>query len=372
MICIAVSYLVIILAVAISSGFRHEIRSSLSEMSGDVLISPADLNLFNEECPLDVSASYVQAVSGLDYVDEVVPVVYKTGIVKSDSDIYGVIFKAGMSMQSADSISFPVLIPRNFAEKASLNAGDRMLTYFVSDKVSVRQFNVAGIYDPIVETGDNPVVLASLEDLQRLNGWSDDQVSAMEVVLDRDFSDERSIRGAASEIGALINAFLSDDDQSVVSTSAVSRFPQMFSWLNLIDFNVYVILLLMTVVAGFNMISGLLIMLFENIPTIGLLKSLGMGDRGVFKIFLSRAAVIVLKGMAIGNILAAVFCLIQSTTHFVRLDPENYYVSSVPVYLEVGQILLADAVSFLVILLLLLIPSLFISKVDPAETVRVR
>jgi lipoprotein-releasing system permease protein len=128
----------------------------------------------------------------------------------------------------------------------------------------------------------------------------------------------------------------------------------------------------MTVVAGFNMISGLLIMLFESISKIGLLKSLGMTDRAISKIFLSSSAVLVLKGMAAGNLLAILFCMIQDMTHLLMLNPENYFVSYVPVHLDFGTILCADVISFAAIMLLLLIPCTFISKVDPAETVRVR
>jgi lipoprotein-releasing system permease protein len=128
----------------------------------------------------------------------------------------------------------------------------------------------------------------------------------------------------------------------------------------------------MTVVAGFNMISGLLIMLFEHISTIGLLKSMGMTDRSIAKVFLASSAVLVGKGMLIGNLLAILFCIIQGTTHILKLNPENYYVSFVPVNMNLGAILIADVASFAVIMLLLLIPCVFISKVDPAETVRVR
>ena len=128
----------------------------------------------------------------------------------------------------------------------------------------------------------------------------------------------------------------------------------------------------MTVVAGFNMISGLLIMLFENVSTIGLLKSLGMTDKAISKVFLSSSSVLVLKGMAWGNGLALIFCLVQGTTHLLRLNPENYFVSFVPVNLDLGMVALADLVSFAVIMLLLLIPCVFISKVDPAETVRMK
>jgi lipoprotein-releasing system permease protein len=194
----------------------------------------------------------------------------------------------------------------------------------------------------------------------------------MEVVLTSDFKNEKSMKQAASEIGFIMNSYEQDEDDTLVATSAVSKYPQIFSWLSLIDFNVFFILVLMTIVAGFNMISGLLIMLFENISTIGLLKSLGMTDMSISKVFLSSSAVLVLKGMAIGNAAGMLFCLIQGTTHLLKLDPENYFVSYVPVHLDLAAILTADAAAFVVIMLLLMIPSLFISKVDPAQTVRVR
>ena len=128
----------------------------------------------------------------------------------------------------------------------------------------------------------------------------------------------------------------------------------------------------MTIVAGFNMISGLLIMLFENISTIGLLKSLGMTDRSISKVFLSSSAVLVLKGMTIGNVLAFIFCIVQNSTHLFGLNPENYFVSFVPVNINWGLVLTSDLVSFVVIMVSLLIPCVFISRVDPADTVRVR
>ena len=245
-----------------------------------------------------------------------------------------------------------------------------MLTYFVGEDVKARQFNVVSVHDALVETDDRLVVYADIADIQRINGWSADQVSCMEISLKN--NEENAVEYAAQEIGTIVNVYASEEDSSVIAVSSVSRYPQLFDWLDLIDFNVVFILILMTIVAGFNMISGLLIMLFENISTIGLLKSLGMTDRAISKVFLSSSAVLVLKGMAAGNIIALLFCIVQNTTHVLRLNPENYFVSYVPVNPDMGMILTADVVSFAVIMLLLLIPCLFISKVDPAETVRVK
>lgn len=377
MVSIAISYLVIIIAVSVSSGFRKEIRSSLSQISGDVQLVPMAINVLDGNSPIEKDASYMSYVREVESVDEVIPVVYRAGIVKNGEEIQGILMK-GVPQDSGimegihfpDSVRLPVSIPSRLAEITGLKPGDRMLTYFVGDDVKARQFNVVSVHDAVVEADDRLLVYASISDMQRINGWDDGQVSSIEILL-KD-NDEDNILECTEEIGMIVNSFSSDEDAYVVASSSLSRYPQLFDWLGLIDFNVVFILILMTIVAGFNMISGLLILLFENISTIGLLKSLGMTDRAISKIFLSCSAVHVFKGMASGNILALLFCLIQNTTHVLRLDPENYFVSYVPVNPDLSLILAADVISFAVIMLLLLIPCLFISKVDPAETVKVK
>jgi len=371
MICIATSFLVMIVAVSISSGFRRELRSSLTELSGDVLITRPDMNMMRESDPISLSSPFLSYLEASGSVAETVPSVWRAGIVKSSEGMHGVVLK-GISSPSfaADTLSLAVSIPRRFSQVSGLRPGDKMLAYFVGDDINLRSFTVAEVHDAIAETDDRHVVYASLSDMQRLNGWEADQVSAIEIRLDENLDSDEDIRNATQEIGSLVNLY--DPDENLVATSSVSRYPQLFNWLSLIDFNVGFILLLMTIVAGFNMISGLLIMLFENISTIGLLKSLGMTDSAIAKVFLSSSAILVGKGMAIGNTLALLFCLIQKTTHMISLNPENYYVSYVPVNVHVVSVLAADAVSFVVIMLLLLIPCIFISRVDPAQTVRVR
>ena len=372
MACIAVSFLVMIVAVSISSGYRNEIRSGLSELAGDVQITSPDRNVLNEERHIEAEPAYLPYINEIKTVDRIVPVVYRAGIVRKSDEMYGIMLKGLPGGVCADTAELAVSIPGRLAEKAGLAPGDRMLTYFVGEKVKVRQFNVTDVYDDIVDADGKYLVYASMSDLQRLNGWADDEVSAVEVILDKDCKGENDIWAASDEIGYIINSYSSEDEESVVAVSSVARFPQLFNWLDLIDFNVLVILVLMMIVAGFNMISGLLIMLFEHISTIGLLKSLGMTDRSIARLFLSSSAILVGKGMAIGNVLAVVFCLIQKTTHILKLDPENYYVSFVPVDLDFGLVLAADFAAFAVIMLLLLIPCMFISRVDPAETVRVK
>lgn len=379
MVSIAVSFLVMIIAVAVSSGFRNEIRSGLSAVTGDVRITPVGMNVLDETSPIERTPQYLPYLEDVKGIEAIIPVAYKAGIVKNGASIHGILLK-GVSRQDVasyvqpfpDSLSLPVSIPSRLSEITGLIPGDRMLTYFVGENVKARQFNVAAIHETLVETDADLVVYADLADIQRVNGWSEDDVSCMEIMLENSHRNEKDILEKQEEIGFLVYSYGSDDEETVLATSSVSSFPQLFGWLDLIDFNVLFILVLMTIVAGFNMISGLLIMLFENISTIGLLKSLGMTDKAISKVFLSSSAVLVLKGMTAGNLLAILFCIIQGTTHILGLDPENYFVSYVPVDLDLGMIVLADAVSFSVIMVLLLIPCLFIARVDPAETVRVK
>ena len=374
MISIAVSFLVMIIAVAVSSGFRHEIRAGISSVSGDIQLLPLNMNLMDEASPVEANAAYLPYVEAVEGVEDIIPVIYRAGIVRHDEEIHGVLIKGmpseSLPYQRPDSVGLAVSIPRRLSEITGLKAGDRMLAYFVGEKVRARQFNVVSIYDSMLETDDRLVVYADLKDLQRLNGWAENQVSAIEIMLDRDSKDK--VAEINDEIGAMVFAYSSEDETTVLASSCLSRYPQIFDWLTLMDFNVLFILVLMTIVAGFNMISGLLIMLFENISTIGLLKTLGMTDRAITKVFLSSSAVLTIKGMAIGNALAIIFCAVQSSTHLLKLDSVNYFVSYVPVYPDMGLILTADVIAFAAIMLLLMIPCIFISKVDPAETVRVR
>lgn len=373
---IAVSFLVMIIAVAVSSGFRHEVRAGIASVSGDIQLMPLNMNLMDEASPIDADASYMPYVRETDGVSAIYPVIYRAGIVRNGEDIHGVLLKGVPPEHEChpgpDSAALAVAVPERLSELSGIREGEKMLTYFVGEKVRARQFRVTQVYESVLETDDRLVVYADLKDMQRLNGWPEDHVSAVEVMLDEDRRDSEDIQALTEEIGAIVYAHTGEDEATVVAASCVSRYPQIFDWLDLLDFNVVFILILMTIVAGFNMISGLLILLFENISTIGLLKTLGMTDRSIAKVFLSSSAVLAAKGMAIGNALAIIFCVIQSRTHLLRLDPENYFVSFVPVHPDLGLILLADVAAFAVIMLLLLIPCLFISKVDPADTVRVR
>ena len=363
---IAVSFLVIIVAVAVSSGFRQAVRDGVSTLTGDIRIAPSSAVAAEGE-PIPVHLPSEEALLGISGVQSIRPVAVRAGIVRSGDIIHGVLVKG---LPDRPDSSLCVSIPTRLAAITGLKEGDDMTTYFVGEKVRVRKFHVTEVYRDMLEMDDNLVVYANLADIQRLNGWSADQASALEVTVDPAHRTNLWINDLTDEIGMRLLLGGEEAEENLVATSSVRSYPQIFDWLDLLDFNVVVILILMIVVAGFNMISGLLIVLFRNIATIGTLKTLGMGDRAIGKVFLRVAAGVVLKGMLIGNVLALLFCLVQQSTHLLKLDPANYFVSYVPVHINLPWILAADLVAFAAIMLLLLIPTLFIARVDPAQTVK--
>ena len=361
-VAISVSFFVMILSLAISGGFRTEIRSGITSIGGDISVS-------GSEEPLSLNLSYYDKLLASEGIASITPVIWKPGIVKGKDDICGVMVK-GIPMP--DSCSLQAIIPDELAKRMKLQVGDGMTTWFVDEKVKARRFTVSGTYDGIVGADGALIVKVPLADLQRLCGWSGDEASALELNVTPAWKEDWRIKMKADEISWL-SYELHEEDEDILHASTIrERYIQLFDWLDLIDFNVLIIILLMTVVAGFNMISGLLILLFRHISTIGMLKSMGMGNKAIARVFLRVAARIVLIGTVIGNAAALLFCLIQGSTHLIKLNPANYFVSYVPVHVNWGLIALVDVLAFAAIMLLLLIPTLFISKVDPAETVRVK
>ena len=367
MVSIAISFLVMIMAVSISSGFRHAIRDGIADMTGDIGILPAGQGLSGEERPAVLSAPMLDEIRSFPGIREVRPVAVRSGIVKQGDVIHGVLVKGVPGY--GDTVSLGVSIPRRLSEITGLREGDEMLTYFVGEKVKVRKFRVREVVsDGGLALNENLIVKARIEDVRRLCDWEGDACSSYELVLDP--SARSRAKAVSDEIGTRLMFSPEECDQRLMTVTSRNRYPQIFDWLDLLDFNVLFILILMTLVAGFNMISGLLILLFRNISTIGLLKTLGMTDRSIAAVFLRASSSLVLKAMAIGNGVTFLLCLLQSTTHLLKLNPENYVVSFVPVHLDIPMILAADLAAYGAIMLLLLIPSLFISRVDPAQTVK--
>ena len=366
-ISITVSFLIIIIAVAVSSGFRHAIRDGVAAVMGDVQITSIGSSSFGDSNPIPSELPSHDKILSIPGVASSSPVAFGAGIVKNEDIIHGIILKGSSDYNDS---SMTVSIPRRLSEITGLKEGDPMVTYFVGEKMKVRKFTVASVYEDLVAFDDNLIVNASLQDVQRVNGWTPSEASLHEVRLLPQARGESLSREISDRIGATLMLSEDEDEQSLMTTTSANRYPQLFDWLRLLDFNVVFILILMIIVAGFNMISGLLIMLFRNISTIGTLKTLGMTDRSIGKVFLRVSSGVVLKGMLLGNGLGLLFCLVQSLTHFIKLDPASYFVSYVPVHVNIPLVLGADVFAYFAIMLLLLIPTLFIARVDPSQTVK--
>ena len=366
-ISITVSFLIIIIAVAVSSGFRHAIRDGVAAVMGDVQITSIGSSSFGDSNPIPSELPSHDKILSIPGVASSSPVAFGAGIVKNEDIIHGIILKGSSDYNDS---SMTVSIPRRLSEITGLKEGDPMVTYFVGEKMKVRKFTVASVYEDVVAFDDNLIVNASLQDVQRVNGWTPSEASLHEVRLLPQARGESLSREISDRIGATLMLSEDEDEQSLMTTTSANRYPQLFDWLRLLDFNVVFILILMIIVAGFNMISGLLIMLFRNISTIGTLKTLGMTDRSIGKVFLRVSSGVVLKGMLLGNGLGLLFCLVQSLTHFIKLDPASYFVSYVPVHVNIPLVLGADVFAYFAIMLLLLIPTLFIARVDPSQTVK--
>lgn len=361
-VAIAVSFFIIIVAVAVSAGFRNAIRSGVAAMTGDVRIEPYTSGTGSDPVSMPADLPSLEEIRALPGVVDITPVAVRAGIVKNGDIIHGVVVKGIPGNEGGLAVS----IPHRLKEITGLDVGDDLLTYFVGEKVRVRKFHITAIHRDLVEVDDNLLVYASLSDMQRLNGWADGEVSCLDVSLSEGASREE----VAGAIGHILLSSGHPEEEALYVSSSEDAYPQIFDWLKLLDFNVLVILVLMTLVAGFNMVSGLLIMLLRNVPTIGTLKTLGMGNGAIGGLFVRIGARAVLRGMLIGNALALLFCFVQGKWHLIPLDPANYFVSYVPVHVNLPWILAADAAAFLGILALLWLPSLVISTIDPARTVK--
>ena len=361
----AVSFFVIIVAVAVSSGFRHSIREGVADMTGDIKITPY-VSGGQDPVPMPRHLPSEDKILAIPGVTGIVPVVSRAGIVKNGEIVHGVIVKGTPDQVGGDGLA--VSIPHRLAEITGLEPGEDLTTYFVGEKVRARKFHITAEHRDIIETDDNLLVYARLEDMQRLNGWDSTSVSQLEVKVKN--ASPKVLKDIEARIGYILSTSEDEDENGLYVISSARSYPQIFDWLGLLDVNVLIVLILMTLVAGFNMISGLLVMLLRNIPLIGTLKALGMQDRAIGRLFVRIGAEAVLKGMLVGNALAFLFCLIQGTTHLIKLDPANYFVSFVPVHLPFWGILGADIAAFAGIVLLMWLPALSISKIDPAETVK--
>ena len=371
----ALSFLVVSLAVAVSSGFRREIRGGVRDTVGDLRIVEYSNIVDVDSSAIVLSERTRSRILALPGVAGLRDAVLRAGIVKEEETVHGVLVKgvkggAKPYLAAGDTLApLSVAIPKRLSAILNLGAGDALLTYFVGEKVKVRKFRIAAVYDGLLEMDDQLVVYADIADLRRLNLWEEDLCSQVEVLL----ADGKDPVKDGEALKGRIQDILEEDpdeEQYPFTVSAAEAYPQLFAWLDLIDMNVLILLVLMGVVAGFNMISGLLIMLLRNIPTIGTLKTLGMRNGQLARAFLACAARTMVRGLVAGNLLALVLCLIQGTTHVLRLNPQNYFVSFVPVSMDWSYLILANLAALAIAMVMVLLPLLMIARVDPAQTVK--
>lgn len=382
LVSVALSIMVIIIAICVVLGFRREIRSKTSAFMGSLALVAPGQTPMNDRYPFTDSISFLGKLDSVPGVDYCQRVAYCSGMLKTADNIFGAHFKGVDSLYNFSffsenltggelpkfngRISSSILLAERLARQMGYGVGDEVTAYFIGDEVKVRKFKIAGLFDAQLENLDNSMVICDIRQVQRLNGWDSNEVSSIEIML----KNSADIEQKRNQVGDIVYDYSSEDDPALFVTSVKQLFPNLFDWLNLLDFNVVVILLLMIVVAGFNMISALLIILFRNISSIGLLKAMGMTSSGVGKVFRYIALNIVGKGLLIGTAAALVLCAVQKYFKVISLDPENYFVKYVPIEFDFGYILLANVLALVLIMLILSLTSRFIANVSPDKTMR--
>lgn len=381
---VAVSIAVIIISMAVSGGFRYEIKEKAVGFCGDAVIAPYGATSASDADMSGYSMRripYLSEIEALPFVKNVQAVSYRPGLIKTDDEIQGVVLKgigedydtgffrdALVGGRLPEKDSSEILVSKRMAAMLGFSIGDKATIYFISDAIKVRRFRVSGIYSAQLEEYDKLYVITGIGEVNSVNGWDGNTVSNYEVIF-RDHK-EKEMRRRGSELSSVIYENAQDGDPALSVTGLDASMYRLLDWLRLLDTNVLIILILMIAVAGFNMVSCILIILFENISTIGVFKTMGMKDATVKEVFLAMGCRIVLYGLAAGNILALTLCLVQKKFGIVTLDPDNYFLTHVPVRIDIWKVLLADTLSFAAIMLILTVPCHFISRINPARTVR--
>ena len=368
---------VMILSLAIVKGFKSEIREKVRAFSGDIQVLKYDLNTSMENSAFNLDAVSLAALRQDKNLDFVQPIATKTGIIKVNREVEGVVLKgidasyytdelkkilvAGQPISFSDSIHSQkqIIISRTIAQRLKLKVGDDFLMYFVQEPLRKRKFEIVGIYDLGVEEVDKTYVIGDIRLIRKLNDWTADQVGAYEIRV-KDFDQvERISTHIHENLKADLKAF-----------SIKELYPTIFQWLDLLDVNTQVIFVLMLAVAIINMISALLIMILERTQFIGLMKAMGASNWMIRKIFLYQAAYLIGFGLLLGNLLGIGVALLQQYTHFMPLDQESYYMTFVPIELHLTDVLLLNAGTLLTCLLILILPSMLVSRIMPVKALR--
>jgi lipoprotein-releasing system permease protein len=373
---IALGIAVMLLAIAIVTGFKSQIRDKVIGFGSHIQILHYDTRNILEPNPIEKNQDFISYIKNHPEIDHIQMFANKPGIIKTSEDMEGVLLKGigedfnweffnnriieGSAFSVTDTITVnDILISKNIADKLRLNVGDNLQMYFVQQPPRVRKFTIKGIYQTGMEEFDKLYVIGDIKHVQRLNDWDENYISGFEVLL-YDFRNMDAVaENLRDEIGLDLNALTIKD-----------LYPQIFDWLDLQDINVKIILILMILVAGINMTATLLIIILERTRTIGILKALGMKDFTIQKIFLYNAAFIIGKGLFWGNLFGLGISYLQYEFNIIKLDEASYYIKSVPIDLSILSILLLNAGTLIACLLMLLIPSFIISRITPVKAIR--
>ena len=380
---IAMGLAVMILAVSTLTGFKKTIREKVVGFGSNIQIMHFDSNLSFETVPISDSQEFIPKIKKIPGISHIQVFATKAGIIKTDEDIQGVVLKGigsdydwsyfqsnlvdGSLFAVTDTgRSDKVIISKKISDMLKLRTGDTFVMHFIQDPPRMRKFTISGIYETSLEEFDKMYVFCDIGHIKRLNGWDDNMVSGFEIFID-DFD---RLDALTLEVRDAIGYRLAEDEAKFKVTNIRTKYPQIFDWLNFQDINVIIIILLMLIVAGFNMISGLLILILEKTNMIGVLKALGSEDRTIRRVFIYQAAFLIGKGLMWGNIIGIGLAFFQLKTGMISLDPASYYIKTVPVNLELAHILLLNAGTMAVIIIMLLVPSQLISRITPVKAIR--
>jgi len=380
---IAVGLAVMILSVAVVIGFKKEVREKVIGFGSHIQITNFELNPSYEMKPVAVSDTLMNDLQSRNNILRVERFATKLGIIKMAEDFQAVVFKgvddhynwgffqsnlvAGKVLTiRPDSILADVLISQTIANKLNLKLGDSFITYFVQDPPRARKFHIAGIYQTYFSDYDKVFVMADIKQIRRLNQWDNDMVSGLELYV----KDYNRLDETADSLYFDLQMRKDRFDNTYLVQSIKQLKPEIFDWLSVLDVNVVVILALMLIVAGFSMISGLLIIILEKASMIGTLKALGQDNTSIRKIFLYLSAFLIGKGLIWGNLLAISLCLIQHYFGILKLNPEVYYLTKVPINISIPYILLINIGTLLITLVMLILPSYLVANISPAKTIR--
>lgn len=376
---VSLSITVMILAIATGKGLQEKISAKVTGFTSDIQVAVLDLNQSLEVAPILADSLLLEAFYGIDGIVHIQTQITKNALIKTDTEFEGIVVKGvdenfdwsfidshlieGESPRYTDSLkSNTILISQKISRKLSLGVEDEALFYFQGKKSNqpfVRKFTIAGIYETGIELFDDLYVFADQQHLRKMNRWSENQCSSIELKVKEGFNRQQVLLEVEQK---------SPFDTRV--TGARDAYSQIFDWINLFDMNIAIILVIMIIVASINMISSLLIIILERTKMIGLMKALGATQISIKKIFLYHAFYLLRKGLIIGNGIGLSLIGIQYYFAPIQLDPEHYYVKSLPVLLSPENWMLINLFSIVICMCMLFIPSLMIQKVEPIKALR--